>query len=1551
MSDRTHDDIDGIAVISMAGRFPGAENVEEFWRNLRDGVESVSYVTDEELRAGGFDPALARHKRFVRAAAVLQGADMFDAGFFGINPREAQVMDPQHRLFLECAWEALESAGYDPETYKGLIGMYAGQGISTYLLHNLMSRPDLEGAVSSMQAILANDKDYVTTRVSYKLNLRGPSFTVQTACSTSLVAISLACQSLLNYQCDIALAGGVTASLSNRYGYFYQEGDILSPDGHCRAFDAKAQGTVWGGGLGIVVLKRLSDALADGDFIHAVIRGSAVNNDGSAKIGYTAPGVAGQAEVIAMAQAMASVDPETITYVEAHGTGTLLGDPVEIAGLTQAFRAKTQRKNFCAVGSLKTNVGHLDTAAGVAGLIKAVMALKHRMIPPSLHFEQPNPEIDFANSPFYVNTTLREWPTENGHPRRAGVSAYGIGGTNAHVIVEEAPVLQPSGPARPWQLLVLSGKSNTAGSALAERLAEYLQQNPDANLADAAYTLQAGRRALSHRSILVCSDVADAWSGLTTEASSRLISAVKSPREPKVVFMFPGQGAQYAKMGSGLYQTEPTFREHLDRCAAGLLPYIGLDLREALFGPDGSTDLAQTCITQPALFSIEFALAQLWMEWGIRPEAMIGHSIGEYTAACLAGVFSLEEGLELVATRGRLMQQMPPGTMFAAIASPQDIQPFLQNNGISIAAINGPGVCVLSGPGDEMDALERKLIESGLSTQRLYTSHAFHSAMMDPILESFTAVVSKIKLNPPTIPFVSNLTGAWITPQEATDPAYWARHLRGTVRFSDGIQLLLQEEDRVLLEVGPGRTLNTLVRQHADNAKNRVRLSSLRHALEQQPDVAFILNSLGRLWLAGVEVDWPGFHRHERRRRVPLPTYPFERQRFWIDPGNGSSARPTMMGKKTDMADWYYTISWNRSTRPEFTANLAEERAHWLVFAGECSIGTRVIEQLDLAGHTVVRIVAGEDFNQAGEREYVVHPSRQEDYNRLFADLRSKGLRCRKILHLWSLTPECRPAQGLEQLQKAVDLGFYSLFCLTKAIGEQNITDPIDLVVVSNHMQEVTGEEPLCPDKVPILAPCKVIPQEYPNITCRSIDVMLPEPRQPDEEWLLNQITGELAAKKPGSATIAYRGRHRWVRTFAPLRVNPPTEQIALLRDGGVYLITGGTGGLGLTLAEYLAQKAKAKLVLTGRSLFPPREEWEARLTNPDGDSRAATIRKLLDLEALGAEVMVASADVTNPSQMKTTIEQIHARFGPIHGVIHAAGMPGGGVMQLKDPATAAGIMAAKVQGTFVLVDVLQNETLDFLVFCSSLSSVLGGFGQVDYCAGNAYLDAVAHQRTRNGRLTLAINWDYWQEVGMAAKTTVPAHMQEWREAELSIGISPEEGKEAFARALCAKLTQVFVSTQDLLKREEAVDALFKPDSSVQESLGLSFDAITLHPRPNLETEYVAPRNEIETTIVDLWQKVLGIDGVGINDDFFALGGHSLLATHLAAQLRKVLAVDMPMRTLFEAPTVAGLALAVVKAKAAQTDGDDVAATVDILEKLTDEEAAALLAEGGDTRG
>ncbi|WP_442948999.1 type I polyketide synthase [Nostoc sp.] len=876
-----------IAIIGLTGRFPGAKNIDEFWNNLQNGIESVSFFTDEELLLSGVSSSVLSDSNYVKAQATLEDVEFFDASFFGFNPREAEITDPQHRLFLECAWEALESAGYDSEAYKGTVGVYAGSSLSTYLLSVYLNQNIIE-SIDPHQLQIAGDKDYLTTRVSYKLNLEGPSYTVQTACSTSLVAIHLACQSLLNVECDIALAGGVSISALRKAGYFYTEGGISSPDGHCRAFDATAQGTVSGEGVGIVVLKRLEEALADGDCIHAVIKGSAINNDGSFKVSYTAPRIETQAKVIRTAQIIAEVEPETITYIEAHGTGTPLGDPIEIAALTQAFRSSTQKKGFCAIGSVKTNIGHLDAAAGVTGLIKTTLALKHKQIPPSLHFQQPSPQIDFVNSPFYVNNSLSDWTANiNGIPRRAGVSSFGIGGTNAHVIMEEAPVVEPSGSSRPWQLLLFSAKTSTAIETVTTNIAAHLQQHTSLNLADVAYTLQVGRRAFNHRRMVVCQDIDDAVKVLSSQDPQRVFTHYQKPCNRPVVFMFSGQGAQYVNMGRELYQSEPIFREQVDECCQLLKPHIGLDLRTVLYpgeqqAQQATQQLLETAITQPALFVIEYALAQLWMAWGVQPEAMIGHSIGEYVAACVAGVFSLEDALALVVTRGQLMQQLPTGGMLAVPLMEEEIEHLL-NDELSLAGSNAPSLSVVAGSIKAIDDLQNRLIDQGVDCRRLHTSHAFHSWMMEPIIEPFRAQVEKINLKAPQIPFVSNVTGTWITQQEATNPSYWAQHLRQKVRFGEGISKLLQPK-QILLEVGPGRTLSTFARQHIEPDTQQVVLSSLRHPNDQQSDLAFLLNTLGQLWLIGLQVNWSGFYAHERRHRLSLPTYPFERQRYWIEP-------------------------------------------------------------------------------------------------------------------------------------------------------------------------------------------------------------------------------------------------------------------------------------------------------------------------------------------------------------------------------------------------------------------------------------------------------------------------------------------------------------------------------------------------------------------------------------------------------------------------------------------------------------------------------------------
>ncbi|MDX1935261.1 MAG: amino acid adenylation domain-containing protein [Capsulimonadales bacterium] len=887
--------LDGIAIIGMAGRFPGAPDIETFRHNLREGIHSLTTFTVDELRAAGIHIDLIENPDYVRARPILDNADLFDAAFFGYAPREAEQMDPQHRVFLECAWEALEHAGYAPERIAGQVGVYAGLSLNTYLLSNLCANRKIieeltqSYQVGSFHTLLGNDKDFLPSRVAYKLNLRGPSVNVQTACSTSLVAIAQACQSLLNYQCDLALAGGVSISFPQRRGYLSQEGGMISPDGKIRAFDAAANGTVFGEGVGVVTLKRFAEAVEDGDTILAVIRGYAINNDGSAKVSYMAPSVDGQAEVIATALGMAGVEADSLSYVEAHGTGTPLGDPIEVAGLTKAFRMSTDRTGFCALGSAKTNIGHLDVAAGVAGVIRTAFALRDRELPPSLHFESPNPRIDFAGSPFYVNTRRMPWP-DGPTPRRAGVSSFGVGGTNAHVVMEEAPLPPPPEPARSAQLLLLSAKTPTALDAMTANLADHLRNTPGISLADVAFTLQVGRQSFEHQRMTVCHSVEEAIEKLTSGNAKTTVTSVRDRQEPGVVFVFPGQGTQQIDMGRGLYESEPVFRDAVDRCCEILLPHLGVDLRTILYPtPDNREEaentLLRTTVTQPALFVIEYALATLWMHWGIRPAAMIGHSLGEYTAACLAGVFSLEDTLALLSERARLMRSVEAGAMLAVRLPAAEVESLL-NDSLSIAAINGPSLCVVAGPFEAIEALEAVLSERRVAARRLPTSHAFHSGMMDPIVGPYIERVAATPRHAPTIPFISNLSGDRIRSEEATDPTYWGRHLREAVRFEEGVRTLRSEPGFVFIEVGPGGSLSGLIRQQTDkSAKGRI-LTSLE---SEKPELDSLLFALGQAAMLGVTVDWQAFHAPWRRRRVPLPTYPFERKRFWVEPVHSES--------------------------------------------------------------------------------------------------------------------------------------------------------------------------------------------------------------------------------------------------------------------------------------------------------------------------------------------------------------------------------------------------------------------------------------------------------------------------------------------------------------------------------------------------------------------------------------------------------------------------------------------------------------------------------------
>ncbi len=1137
-----------IAIIGMSGRFPGASTLTDFWQQLYDSVEAITFFQEDELEPFLVDGAERSDPRYVKAKGVLEGVEKFDAAFFGFSPREAALTDPQHRLFLECAWEALESAGYVGDRYAGAIGLYAGAGANNYLLFNLLPGGHLNGSIGAFQTMNHNKNDHLATRTAYKLNLHGPAVTVQTACSTSLVAVHLACQSLLTYQTDMCLAGGVTISHPQKAGYLYHEGGIGSPDGHCRPFDAEAQGTVAGSGAGVVLLKRYEDAVNDGDPIHALILGSAINNDGATKVGYTAPSVDYQSEVIQMAMGLAEVEPSSIGYVETHGTATPMGDPIEFEALTRAFRVGTDKRNFCALGAVKSNVGHLDTAAGVAGLIKTVLTLKHGVIPPHPHFQAPNPLIDLAASPFYINNTPVAWPVSD-TPRRAGVSAFGVGGTNAHAILQEAPpiAVAPSDTHRFPYLLQLSARSDAALEQMCVNLAAALRENPTIDLADVVYTLQAGRTAFTHRRMLRCHDVQEAISLLEALTPDKVVSRVQEPIHRPVTFMFSGQGAQYYNMAAGLYRQEPVFREQVDHCLTLLKAHMRVDLRSILYPAPSDSEaataqLTQTEVTQPALFVIEYALAHLWRSWGIEPASMIGHSIGEYVAACVAGVLTLEDALRLTALRGQLLQGLPPGAMLSVPLSEQDIQPYLGES-LSLAAVNGPALCVVSGTKEAINALEARLTAQQVVSTRLHTSHAFHSAMMEPMLPAFLEAVQGVTLHPPQMPYLSNVTGKWITAEEATDPHYWVRHLRHTVRFADGIATLLQEPDVLLLEVGPGQILRTLARWHPHKKPNQFMLASLPHARDTGTDRAYLLHTIGQLWLAGVEVDWQAYYRHDKRHRVWLPTYPFERQRYWIEaptPSAQGAAFGSGVGsldKKPTLADWFYVPTWKESppSRKEDAAT-----GVWLVFTDSHGFGSRWREHLQATtALSIITVQSGVAFRALGEDAYQIDPRERADYDALLADLKSRDLLPRTIVHGWSV------ASATEGT--VLDLGFYSLLYLAQALGSHHATDAIQLVVLSSGMQAVRGDEGESPEKATLVGPVLVIPREYKNITCRSVDITVPAPASWQETTLFNLLLKEIATST-AEQWVAYRDGRRWEKRWEPVQLPAVADRSVSLR-------------------------------------------------------------------------------------------------------------------------------------------------------------------------------------------------------------------------------------------------------------------------------------------------------------------------------------------------------------------------------------------------------------------
>lgn len=1501
-----------IAIIGMAGKFPGAKTIEEYWKNLKSGVESISFFTEEELKATGISPDFLEDSNYVKAKGILQDIEYFDASFFGYKPAEAKSMDPQMRVYHECVWNALEDAGYNPISYQGLIGLYIGASPN-----HSWEAPFLSGNRSASEQFVElqlNDKDFMSTRISYKLNLKGPSFTLYTACSTSLVAVDLACRGLAAGGCHMALAGGISIWMPQKSGYLYEEGMLFSTDGHNRTFAADASGTVFSDGAGVVVLKPLKDAVDDRDNIYAVIRGSAINNDGYRKVGYTAPSLEGQAEVISAALRAAQVAPETIGYIEAHGTATTLGDPIEIEALKLAFNC--EQRGFCAIGSVKANLGHLNAAAGIAGLIKAVLMLKHRLIPPSLHCNEPNPRIDFANSPFYVNTELKEW-TYTHHPRRIGVSSFGIGGTNVHLILEEALPVQKTPGTRAQKLILLSAATSTSLQQLTDNFIDYLEENPEVDFSDIAYTLQVGRRTFKHRKMVVCSNREQAIQRLSVAESESVATMSSQKGEPHVVFMFPGVGAQYVNMCLELYRNEAEFRQEMDRCFEILLSLTDEDIKGILFPVDHPEEVQEkmnlTYITQTVMFIVEYSLAKFIMKLGIHPHALIGYSFGEYTAACLSGVFSLKEALQLIISRGRLLKEIPKGTMLSVPAPADEISPMLNSESlISLAIDNGPS-CVIAGPPEAVKEFENRLKTRRLVCMPLATSHAIHSTMMKPLLERFEAEVDKITLDKPRIPYISNVSGQWIKDEEATDPAYWARHLRNTVRFADGIRELVKDSNTLFIEIGPGRDLSLLIRRFMQDKPHLPIIDLVKVRQKDVSDVYFLMNRIGRLWLHGVPIDWNEFYGDEKRQRVPLPTYSFERQRYWIEghPFKQSlkslteelSSFPSQSDKKTDIADWLYFPLWKQSV-PAAAPEKEEEPGgslRWLVFANESVLASQLDAWLKEEVQEVIQVKIGTAFEKENDSLYRLHPGQPDHYERLSHALSAAKKMPHRIAHLWGISGRKTVKPGPEAFNKAQELGFFSLLYTARALFKQDFAWRIRLDVVTDNMQPVNGQEIIYPEKATVLAAVKVIAQEYPGITCRSIDVELLEPgrlQETQEKQLIDRLTRELLSQF-SDGIIAYRNNRRWVEVFEPCRLNKPDVETAGLRKEGVYLITGGMGEIGAILAEHLARTVKAKLVLMGRSFFPDEKEWQSWLdTHGEKDKTSSRIKQVQRLRDLGAEVLVYRGDVSILSQVQEAISVTLERFGRIDGVIHAAGNVTRDAFRAIseiDGALCDQHFTSKVYGLYNLETVLEDKNVepDFVMVMSSISAILGGVGFAAYAAANIFMDAFIqrHNRTHKVHWT-SVNWETWL-LGKALQTQTTGTPGA---TLVQFAMTPPEGIEAFQRIL------------PLLGEERIVLSSGVLNARIDTWLQLKLEpTLSVHSRENLSTPYVAPRNPGEHSIASIWGKFFGIERIGIDDDFFELGGDSLKAIAVASLINKEFGVKIPISEFFNRLSIRGI--------------------------------------------
>ncbi len=1475
-----------IAVIGLAGRYPKSSNIDEFWSNLKNGVDCLEGVSDDELEALGIPSDVYSDPRFVRRGTRLPFADCFDARFFGFTPRETEAMDPQCRIFLETCYEAIENAGYNPFSIEGQVGVFAGSNPNDYA--SLVGVADPTDSLGAFDQLIGSDKDFLATRVSHKLNLKGPSLTVQTACSTSLVTVHMAVQSLLSYESTMCLAGGVTVNFRQGVGYFYQDGMILSPDGKCRAFDADASGTTLGQGCGVVLLKRLEDALTDNDHVYAIIRGSAINNDGSDKISFTAPSENGQAEVISLAHQLAEVESDTIGYVETHGTGTKLGDPIEIAGLTRAFAPGTNRIGYCAVGSAKTNFGHTDAAAGITGFLKTVLSLYKKQIVPSLHFSHPNPVIEFEKTPFYVNSVLQDWESSES-PRRGCVSAFGIGGTNAHIVLEEAAEQKIKSSRQEMPLIVpLSAKNKNALQAKISDLKKYLEYHPSVPLEDIAFTLRYGRPEFQYRATLAISEREVSEISKQNDFDASLSTGHAIGGSKKVVWMFSGQGSQYVGMCTGLYNSSSVFKDTIDECSKLFVSHIGLDIRELIFTEENDESvsiLKQTTYTQPVLFAVEYALSKLLHSWGLKPDVVVGHSIGEYAAAVEAGILSLQDAVKVVSARGKLMQAMEPGAMLSVPMNSSELANLLPQN-VEIAAENAQSLCVVSGPETAIDLFCVELRKKEVDFQRVQTSHAFHSAMMKPAAKEFERVLNGVKLNTPSIPMTSNVTGVWITDEEATSPSFWASQITSAVKFSGCISTTAEAGESVYLELGPGRTLAGLVKKNNDiNAQSTGISGLVRHPSTQSDDYTHALGALGKLWCFGLKLNWEKMGGGLNCRRVPLPTYPFARERHWGPSRKHVLALPHFGElsdsyesplRRNNLEQWLYVPSWKRIADLPSGRQQNDSVVRVLLLPSRKESG-KLMEKLSLDGDSVLVFPADRYEAIVAGKLYSVNPSFDEDLEAVFEELLQMGIAVTHITHAW--LAETRGEDCNISLLDGLNLGVHSAHVCARAASRFVATEFIQLDFITTGAHLVTGNEKIFPEAAALLGPAKVVPLEYPGLNCRHVDLEngLSITNDFDQLSKLLETCGD-------DQTLAIRGKYLWEYRVEKLgAVNEPNFS---LRDGGCYLIVGGTGGVGLSIARFLVDKYNAKIALTGRTGRPTRSDDEESEAN-----RRLDLLESIERDASGT--LVLAADTTDEESMGMVVDQVQDQFGDINGVIVAAGIADqAGAIHRRSREQAVSAIASKVHGSRILYKLFKNKNLDFLFFSSSIASMLyhNRFGQVGYVTANSYVEAFALKLRQNGVPAITVAWDDWMNIGMSVRAAAEFSETYGTNVKLVDDIhsfTPEDGIELFRLAINSGEPLLYVSTTDLNVRMKQDINVVSP--FLEQAIG-NEDT----------TDRIEKGSSIKDVIEKIWSELLGFESFEETDDFFDLGGDSLQAARMADKLGRALNIEIPLNTIFD---------------------------------------------------